>query len=66
MASGATVIATSSSNDKLTEAKKLGAKYLINYKEKPDWDQEVLKIVRIDLNTRSWSRVILSDSADEW
>ncbi|KAF7791559.1 hypothetical protein EIP86_002575 [Pleurotus ostreatoroseus] len=44
VASGATVIATSSSNDKLTEARKLGAKYLINYKEQPDWDQEVLKI----------------------
>jgi len=48
VASGATVIATSSSNDKLAIAKKLGAKHLINYKEKPDWDQEVLKIVGID------------------
>lgn len=46
VASGAIVIATSSSNDKLSEAKKLGAKYAINYRETPDWDKEVLKIVR--------------------
>ncbi len=47
VASGATVIATSSSNDKLIQAKKLGAKYTINYRETPDWDKEVLRIVRI-------------------
>jgi len=41
---GATVIATSSSNEKLEISKKLGADYLINYREKPDWEQEVLKI----------------------
>ncbi|KAF8970707.1 alcohol dehydrogenase superfamily protein [Flammula alnicola] len=44
VASGASVIATSSSNDKLKIARKLGAKHTINYKETPDWDQEVLKI----------------------
>ncbi|KAJ3500543.1 hypothetical protein NMY22_g19228 [Coprinellus aureogranulatus] len=44
VASGATVIATSSSNEKLKEAEKLGAKYLINYKETPDWDKEVQRI----------------------
>ncbi|KAF4612334.1 hypothetical protein D9613_003935 [Agrocybe pediades] len=44
VASGATVIATSSSNAKLEIAKKLGASHLINYREKPDWDKEVLKI----------------------
>ncbi|OCH92534.1 NAD-P-binding protein [Obba rivulosa] len=44
VASGATVIATSSSDEKLQVAKKLGAKYLINYKTTPDWDQEVLKL----------------------
>ncbi|KAF9256863.1 GroES-like protein, partial [Marasmius fiardii PR-910] len=42
--SGATVIVTSSSDDKLELAKKLGAHHLINYKRTPDWDQEVLKI----------------------
>jgi threonine dehydrogenase-like Zn-dependent dehydrogenase len=44
VASGATVIATSSSDDKLKIAAKLGAKHLINYKTTPDWDQEVLRI----------------------
>ena len=44
VASGATVIATSSSDEKLKTAKELGAKYLINYKTTPDWDQEVLKL----------------------
>ncbi|KAI0772441.1 NAD-P-binding protein [Trametes elegans] len=44
VASGATVIATSSSDRKLEIAKKLGAAHTINYKTTPDWDQEVLKI----------------------
>ena len=44
VASGATVIATSSSSAKLAKAKELGATHLINYIEKPDWDQEVLKL----------------------
>jgi NADPH:quinone reductase-like Zn-dependent oxidoreductase len=43
-ATGAIVIATSSSDDKLQVAKKLGAKHLINYKKTPDWEEEVLKI----------------------
>ncbi|GJE89034.1 NAD(P)-dependent alcohol dehydrogenase [Phanerochaete sordida] len=43
-ASGANVIATSSSDAKLALAKKLGAQHLINYKTTPDWEQEVLKI----------------------
>ncbi|RXW18011.1 hypothetical protein EST38_g7843 [Candolleomyces aberdarensis] len=43
VASGATVIATSSSDEKLKVAAKLGAKYLINYKKTPDWDKEVKK-----------------------
>ncbi|KAH9829403.1 NAD-P-binding protein [Rhodofomes roseus] len=44
VASGATVIATSSSGHKLEVAKKLGAKHVINYKKTPDWEQEVLRI----------------------
>ena len=44
VASGATVIATSSSDKKLEIAKKLGARHLINYKTTPDWEEEVLKI----------------------
>lgn len=34
---GATVIATSSSDEKLARAKELGADHLINYKAQPDW-----------------------------
>lgn len=48
VASGATVIATSSSDEKLAIAASLGAKYLINYKKTPNWDEEVLNIVRIN------------------
>lgn len=44
VASGATVIATSSSDAKLAIAKKLGATYTINYNTTPDWDKEVLKL----------------------
>ncbi|KAK6434214.1 hypothetical protein LTR95_009606 [Oleoguttula sp. CCFEE 5521] len=40
---GATVVATSSSDEKLEIAKKLGAKHLINYRKTPDWSAEVLK-----------------------
>ena len=36
------VIITSSSDAKLEQAKKLGADKTINYKSKPNWDQEVL------------------------
>lgn len=46
VASGAVVIATSSSDEKLEVAKKLGARHLINYKKTPEWEKEVLKIVR--------------------
>ncbi|PBK61150.1 alcohol dehydrogenase superfamily protein [Armillaria solidipes] len=44
VASGATVIATSSSDAKLEIAKKLGAIHAINYKTTPDWDKEVLRL----------------------
>ncbi|KAF8969329.1 hypothetical protein BDZ97DRAFT_1795109 [Flammula alnicola] len=44
VASGATVIATSSSDEKLKIAAKLGAKHLINYRKTPNWDEEVNKI----------------------
>ncbi|KZT69739.1 NAD(P)-binding protein [Daedalea quercina L-15889] len=44
VASGATVIATSSSDNKLAVAKKLGAARLINYNKTPDWEKEVLRI----------------------
>ncbi|RKR36228.1 NAD(P)-dependent alcohol dehydrogenase [Paraburkholderia sp. BL17N1] len=41
---GATVIATSSSDEKLTKAKALGADHLINYKRDADWAAKVLEI----------------------
>ncbi|KAL7916444.1 NAD(P)-binding protein [Trichoderma velutinum] len=41
---GATVIATSSSDAKLERAKNLGATHVINYKQNPNWEEEVLKL----------------------
>ncbi|KAJ6456021.1 hypothetical protein C8R47DRAFT_1029483 [Mycena vitilis] len=41
VASGATVIATSSSDEKLKTATKLGAKHVINYKTTTEWPAEV-------------------------
>ncbi len=53
VASVATVIATSSSDEKLQVAKKLGAAHAINYKKTPDWDKEVLKITGGTVSTMS-------------
>ena len=50
-AMGATVIVTSSSDQKLELAKRLGAAHVINYKSHPDWDEEVLKIVNLNLRS---------------
>jgi len=44
VASGAVVIATSSSDEKLKIASRLGAKHVINYNKTPNWDDEILKI----------------------
>ncbi|KAG2143923.1 hypothetical protein BD769DRAFT_1420374 [Suillus cothurnatus] len=44
LASGATVIVTSSSDEKLQIAKKLGVQHTINYKKNDKWDEEVLSI----------------------
>jgi len=44
--SGARVIATSSSDQKLERAMKLGASDGINYKTSPDWDKSVRQLVR--------------------
>ncbi len=40
---GAQVIVLSSSDEKLRKAKAMGASALINYRERPDWDAEVIK-----------------------
>lgn len=45
-AAGARVIATSSSAEKLAKLKELGADYLINYKEDPDWGATAKKITQ--------------------
>jgi NADPH:quinone reductase-like Zn-dependent oxidoreductase len=42
-AAGATVIATSSSGEKLERLKDLGADHLINYKETPEWGKAALQ-----------------------
>ncbi|CAI6339385.1 unnamed protein product [Periconia digitata] len=44
VALGATVIATSSSDEKLEIARELGATHLINYSKVEDWDVEVLRL----------------------
>jgi NADPH:quinone reductase-like Zn-dependent oxidoreductase len=41
---GATVIVTSSSDDKLERAKTLGADFGINYRSTPEWDQAALEL----------------------
>ncbi|NPC72330.1 NAD(P)-dependent alcohol dehydrogenase [Corallococcus exiguus] len=41
---GARVLITSSQDDKLQRAKQLGAQWLINYRQTPDWEQEVLTL----------------------
>jgi NADPH:quinone reductase-like Zn-dependent oxidoreductase len=43
-AAGATVILTSSSDDKLAIGAQLGADHLVNYRTTPDWDKEVLDL----------------------
>lgn len=42
-AMGATVIVTSSSDDKLERARRLGADHLINYRREPQWSRQVLE-----------------------
>ncbi|WP_240655757.1 zinc-binding dehydrogenase [Paraburkholderia phosphatilytica] len=43
-AAGARVISTSSSDDKLNSARKLGASDTINYRVHPEWQQEALRL----------------------
>ncbi|HXX20205.1 MAG TPA: NAD(P)-dependent alcohol dehydrogenase [Candidatus Acidoferrum sp.] len=43
-AAGARVIVTSSSDEKIERARKLGASEGVNYKTHPDWEKEVLKL----------------------
>lgn len=41
---GARVIITSSSDEKLERARALGADEIINYRQRPDWENEVLRL----------------------
>jgi NADPH:quinone reductase-like Zn-dependent oxidoreductase len=41
---GAEVVATSSSDEKLAQAKKLGATHLVNYKTTPEWDKRAVEL----------------------
>ncbi len=43
-AMNATVIITSSSDEKLARARELGADHTINYRTRPDWHREVLRL----------------------
>ncbi|CAG8931313.1 unnamed protein product [Penicillium salamii] len=43
-AAGATTIVTSSSDEKLAKAKRMGASHTINYRTKPDWAAEAKRI----------------------
>ena len=43
-AAGLRTIVTSSSDEKLERARKLGAKETVNYKRNPDWEQEARKL----------------------
>ncbi len=45
-AMGATTIITSSSEEKLTQAKALGADHAINYRTHPNWEGQVLQITQ--------------------
>lgn len=47
-AHGATVILTSSSDDKLAIGRSLGADHLVNYHEQPDWERAVREITAGD------------------
>lgn len=60
-ASGASVICITSSDEKGKVAKSLGADFVINYKENPDWDKEALEIVRYghrDLHRRPTKLIV--------
>ncbi|MFT5048411.1 MAG: NADPH:quinone reductase-like Zn-dependent oxidoreductase [Porticoccaceae bacterium] len=41
---GATVVATSSSEEKLRQLREMGVDHLVNYKDNPDWEKQVMKL----------------------
>jgi NADPH:quinone reductase-like Zn-dependent oxidoreductase len=44
VAAGLTVVATSSSDEKLTTMQLLGAKHVVNYKKHPEWQEQVVAL----------------------
>jgi NADPH:quinone reductase-like Zn-dependent oxidoreductase len=58
---GARVIVTSSSEEKLDRVKAMGAWKTINYKQRPDWDREVLALT----NGKGVSRILEMAGGDE-
>jgi NADPH:quinone reductase-like Zn-dependent oxidoreductase len=66
-ARGATVIATSSSDEKLDHAKKLGADHLINYKTTPEWGKKARELTAgrgVDVVVEVGGENTLSQSLD--
>lgn len=45
-AAGATVVATTSSNEKAERLRELGADHVINYREQPEWGAAVIEVTR--------------------
>lgn len=66
VAAGAIVIATSSSDEKLKIASKLGAKHVINYNTTPNWDDEILKIVRFNIFFMTSLLTSIEYFIDQW
>jgi NADPH:quinone reductase-like Zn-dependent oxidoreductase len=67
VASGARVIVTSSSEEKLARAKALGARDGINYKVQPEWAQQVLQLTQghgADLVVDVGGKATLKQSVD--
>jgi NADPH:quinone reductase-like Zn-dependent oxidoreductase len=67
VAGGATVIVTSSSDDKLARARALGARDGINYKVQPEWAKSVLQLTQghgADLVIDIGGKTTLSQSVD--
>lgn len=56
-AAGATVIATSSSDEKLKISRALGAAHTINYKKLPEWEKEVIKLVSFHARSKLKIRI---------
>ena len=57
---GASVIATSSSDEKLERMKELGVDATVNYRRTPEWDKEVLEPVSYTHLTQAFNICVIS------